>query len=254
MNTVKDLLQPVGLIWIGLIAVAILALRKKAWGAGITAAGLAVLLFLAGASPYPARWLASLERPYDRPMNAQIPAADAVVMLGGTHAFAKRELVHLSVGNSSNRILTALELMRLGKSRNLVLGGSKYAYQGIYRPDSELILGWAAAWKLPVGQVYPLGICIDTHDEAVRTAELVAQKHWREVLLVTSAGHLRRAEAVFRKVGVKVIPVGCDFSGLATLEGTHTWYLVPRSDGLSLLGQRIYEEIGWWWYWWKGWI
>ena len=254
MNTVKDLLHPVGLIWAGMLVLTVLSLRKKAWSVAVASLGLATFLYLAGASPYPARLLAGLERPYDRGFNAPIATADAVVMLGGTHAFSRRELIHLSVGDSSNRILTALELIRLGRAKNLVLGGAKYEYQGVERSDSELIIGWATAWKIPMGRVFPLGICVDTHDEAVRTADLVNQNHWRKVLLVTSASHLRRGEATFRKLGIEVIPVGCEYSGLAWLEGRRHWFAVPRMDGLNLLGRWTYEQLGWWWYWWKGWI
>ena len=237
-----------------MLVITVLSLRKKAWSAAAASFSLAIFLYFAGASPYPARLLAGLERPYDRAMNAPIPTADAVVMLGGTHAFSKRELIHLSVGDSSNRIFTALELIRQGRARNLVLGGTKYKYQGLERPDSELIMSWAGAWKIPMGRVFPLGICVDTHDEAIRTFDLVTQNHWHKLLLVTSASHLRRGEATFRKLGIEVIPVGCDYSGLAWLEGSRHWLAVPRMDGLNLLGRWFYEQSGWWWYWWKGWI
>jgi uncharacterized SAM-binding protein YcdF (DUF218 family) len=175
-------------------------------------------------------------------------------MLGGTHAFSHRELLHFIVGPTSNRLITALELIRLGKAPNLVLGGSKYKYGGADRPDSELIQIWLKAWRIPAGNVFPLGICRDTRDEAMRVSELVAEHRWRRVLLVTSAGHMHRAEATFRRLGVEVVPVGCDYAGLAWLDGEHRWRLFPTVEGLELLQRWMHEQIGWWIYWWKGWL
>ena len=73
------------------------------------------------------------------------------------------------------------------------------------------------------------------------------------MLVVSTAAHLRRAEATFRKTGLEVHPVGCDFVGLDRLAAKGQWLWVPRLDGFLLVNTWIHEEIGWFYYRLKGW-
>ena len=72
----------------------------------------------------------------------------------------------------------ALELIRLGRAKVLVLGGAYYRYQGQRRPDSELLEVWIRGWGLPTGELIPLGICTSTRDEAERVGELARVRGW----------------------------------------------------------------------------
>ena len=77
---------------------------------------------------------------------------------------------------------------------------------------------------------------------------------WRRVLLVSSGYHLARAEAVFRKAGLDVMPAGAEFLGLDGLDGKGSWMVVPRSRGFDLIGYWAHEQVGWIFYRWKGWV
>jgi uncharacterized SAM-binding protein YcdF (DUF218 family) len=151
-------------------------------------------------------------------------------------------------------MFTTLELARQGRVRVVVLGGAKYLWNGAQRPDNELVAAWIRAWRLPTGELHLLPICRDTHDEAVHAAELVRTRGWRSVVLVSSAYHLRRAQAAFRKAGVVTTAYGCDFLGLPESEAEDRWRLVPRPHGFHLFETWLHEVLGMAWYWWKGWI
>ncbi len=250
----EALISPLGLVWIFLLGVGIRdSLFKRARGMAVLELGFAAILWAVGATPLPCWLLARIEQPYA--MSAESPpAADAVVMLGGTHDFTTRGLLRFNMGDGGNRVLTAIELMRTGKAPALVLGGAYYRINGVQRPDAELLEAWFRAWHLPTGRLYPLGMCADTRDEAKRTAALATERKWKRLLVVSTASHLRRAEAVFRKVGLDVVPVGCNFVGLDGLEASGQWHWVPRLRGFSDLHRWSHEEIGWWWYRWQGWI
>jgi uncharacterized SAM-binding protein YcdF (DUF218 family) len=254
LNAGEALIQPIGMIWIGLWLVMLQALRKKAWLAAGFAAVFGFLVWVLGATPVPSLLLARLERPYQHVRGAPLPAGDAVVMLGGAHAYSHRELLNFGTGEATDRILTAVELIRLRRARVLVLGGAKYRWRGQVRPDSELIAGWMRAWKMPVGEIELLGASRDTREEAERAVALARQRGWRRVLLVSSAYHLDRATATFRKLGLEVTPVGCDFLGLSASDGEEQWYVVPRWLGFQLAQYWVHEKAGQMWYWWKGWI
>lgn len=254
MGSAEALLQPPGFIWACLLLVSFLAFRKKAWLAGFTSFALAAFIWLIGATPFPAFALARLERPYDRVQPVNLPSGDVIVMLGGAIGFSSRELLWFGTGEGADRILTTVELVRQGRAKAIVLGGAKYLWNNQIRGDNELVAAWMRAWRLPVGEVHLLPICRDTHDEAVHAAELIRQRGWKRVILVSSAYHLNRGAAAFRKAGVDVTPVGCDYLGIAALDSTQRWSLVPRYNGIQLFQTWLHEELGSIWYWWRGWI
>jgi len=251
---VEHLLQPTGLLWLLLCgtAVGFFRSRQRVWGCWFGVA--ALLLWIVGATPLPAQLVASLERPYVAAARNP-PLADAVVMLGGTHDFAPRALVSVNFAASGDRVMTALELIRLGRAPALLLGGSSYDRYGEKRPESELLMAWMREWHLPTGELIPLEISASTRDEATQVAQLVRQRGWHRVLLVTSAGHLRRSVATFQRAGVEVFPVGCDFDGLDALDHPdRLWCVVPRASHLDWFQSWFHEQAGWWWYRLRGWV
>ena len=254
MGPVEALVQPLGAAWAGALLVGCLAFRRRAWLAGFTALGLAGGLWLVGGTPLAALLLARLERPYDRIQPVNLPAADAVAVLGGDIEFSGREVLWFSTGLAFERTLTGLEVMRQGKARALVVSGGPFQWQGNPRAESELIASWIRAWRLPAGELLRLPACRDTREEALAIGDLVRKRGWKRVILVSSACHLARGAAACRKEGVEVIPVGCDFLGLDALDRPQRWWVVPRSEGLVRFERWFHEELGGVWYWWRGWI
>jgi uncharacterized SAM-binding protein YcdF (DUF218 family) len=96
------LLEPIGLIWAVLLAMAVWQFCKGRRGGGLVALLLAVFIYLVGATSFPAWLLAGLERPYDPLGHRQPKQADAVVMLGGTHTFTQRSPLRIGVGEADH--------------------------------------------------------------------------------------------------------------------------------------------------------
>lgn len=99
-----------------------------------------------------------------------------------------------------------------------------------------------------------LGLCANTHDEAVRFKELSAQRGWRKVILVTSALHIPRSVAAFAAQGIAVVPVACDFQayGVPPVEGDFSPF--PRQSRFHQLALYLHEKIGWLAYRLRGWV
>jgi len=51
-----------------------------------------------------------------------------------------------------------------------------------------------------------------------------------------------------------VVPVACDFVGLADLESQPLFNPIPRPGGFEKMHLYLHEVIGWWVYWWRGWV
>ncbi len=247
-------IEPLVLIWLLALLVMLVSLRRRHWRCAFLAALFAGLLSLTGGS-LGVRLQASLERPYAGVNPAQVPPADAVVMLGGVLRASSNGLFGLDLEDSADRATTAAELIRLGKAPVLVLGGGA-ARKGDAAPsEGELVERWLGAWGFTNhATILRLGVCENTHDEGERTAALFKERGWKRVILVTSAAHMRRGEGVFRKLGMPVTCVAGDFRALANLEGGGGFQFYPGTDGMDALANYAHEEIGWWVYRLRGWV
>ena len=177
--------------------------------------------------------------------------------MGGNERASAYDVYGFAIGQSDERILTAAELVRLGKAKTLVLGGSAEGIPGRPGvPTMALVRNWLVSSGLATTRVTHLGICANTHDEAIEFRRLKDAEGWQRVILVTSALHMRRAEAVFRKQGVDVTPVACDFQVYGVSGGSGSGFPspFPRQRRLDLLSLYLHEQIGWWVYKWRGWI
>ncbi len=254
LSTLSALIDPVGFLWAILLLAALGALWGRRWSLfGFSFALLLFLQVIAGSNL--ARLLIGrLEAPYDPRLNPLPSRVDAVVMLGGTLDFGPREILGINLGEPGDRILTAVELVRQGRAPLLVLSSAPYLRDGELRGDSELIAVWLERWGLPRGEVARLPLGRNTREEAVETAAFAARHDWNQILLVTSAYHLRRAEATFRHAGVtNLVPVGCDFFGPDPPGGPWKLTGIPRVGPLLVLNYWIHEQVGWWYYGFRGW-
>jgi uncharacterized SAM-binding protein YcdF (DUF218 family) len=244
----------IGVVW--------LAWRRQ-WRSALWLGIPTTLIWLVGSTPLAAALVEREERRCQGPrehglssdghLDPKIEQPDVVVMLSSGYYASDRDLYGFALSDAGSRILTALELARLGKVKALVLGGSVpiSGRPGAVAP--ALLEDWVRSWALVSAAVTNLGICMDTHDEATRFRKLKDDCGWKKVILVTSALHIRRSEALFRKQGIEVVPVACDFQvhGVPDYLGFRPF---PQWQGFKLLSLYLHEKIGWWVYRARGWI
>lgn len=246
-------LDPLAALWLALLALTVWRLGHRKWRAALGSATLVAFIYVIGATPFPASLLASLERPYAGVRPETLPNVDAVVMLGGMTNPSTNDVFGFHFDGAVDRVITAVELVREHKARALVLGGGINPI--IANPgEGELLRRWIETWNVARVPVHLLGICLNTHDEAVRTKALADAQGWKRIILVTSAAHLRRGEALFKKLGMDVTCFACDFDGLTSQQRSVMGYFVPSTKGFDLLATYLHEVVGWWVYRWRGWI
>ena len=267
------LTEPLGMVWFLMFAGLCWLLARRHWRSAIWLGIPTFLLFLIGSTPVAemivgaaeGRWKGNAETlkaemlkgadalTYRR---SDAPVADAVVMLGGGYYVSDRDLYGFALCDGGARVVTALELLRTEKASALVLGGG-LPVAG--RPDvtaPSLLEHWVAAWGLAssAGVVTNLGTCMNTHDEAVQFRKLEEAYHWRKVLLVTSALHMPRSVALFKKLGIVVEPVARDFKVYGVPGARLSFSPFPRQNRFQVLGLYLHEKIGWWVYRVRGWV
>ncbi|MEO8428847.1 MAG: YdcF family protein [Verrucomicrobiota bacterium] len=248
------LVEPIGFLWLINVAwAAVLLVRRKyreAWLPLTTTA----LIWVFGCTPLSARLLATLEKPYAKAGVDNLPACDAVVMLGGCARASQYDAQSIDLTAAVDRVTTAWRLVRQNKARALVLGGGGHRVNGIEQAEGKLLLNALGDLGFELVPAYSLGICSNTHDEARRVEPLIKEHAWRSLLLVTSAYHMKRAEATFRKLNLPITTVACDFQVVGCFNSTDRFTAFPDSEKLRQMELYLHEVIGLLIYRWRGWV
>jgi uncharacterized SAM-binding protein YcdF (DUF218 family) len=235
--------------------------RRRRWGPGLSAAGLA-LLWLAS-MPWLSRQLVwGLEERAVRLMPDPLPAADAVLVLGGGLVPPLPPRRRVEVSDAADRLLTGVDLIRQGKAPWLVVSGGRvtFASGDPSPPEATYAATLAASLGVPPERIVRSEAPRNTAEEAMAMRAIARERGWRTLLLVTSATHLPRATATFRHLtDLRIVPVACDFqlaarnqSGQATAESL-VLDLLPNAGSLAsttsslkeLLGLTVYRLRGW---------
>jgi uncharacterized SAM-binding protein YcdF (DUF218 family) len=254
LRTLYLFCEPIGLVWLALAALT-MALWRRGLRKFAAASGALVLFILAiGGSDLPNALLRSLERPYVGVKAVDLPVCDAVVLLGGGFEPSLLEVGELRLTPAADRLVMALELLRLRKAPVLCIGGSGVVIAGRHLLESEVVKAALVERRVTEAEIVALGRCMNTVDEAWRVRDLAKERGWQRVLLVTSANHQRRAVATFRTAGVEVVPAPCNF--LAHNGNPHSpWWLGPPAyGGFVRMSTWMREAIGWHLYRVRGWI
>ena len=88
----------------------------------------------------------------------------------------------------------------------LVLGGIGPLPGKPWVAAASMVQEWVLASGMTTVAVTNLGLCSNTHDEALAYKTLARSHGWTNALLVTSALHIPRSVAVFQKQGLDVVP------------------------------------------------
>ena len=164
------------------------------------------------------------------------PHADAIVVLGGG------KLPVADWSRTTTRAGRGLTLWRDGLAPVLLVSGSDQA--------DELARGFARS-GVPGSDLRVEGSSVNTHENARNSAVILKASGLSDVLLVTSAIHMRRAAGCFRHEGIAVTPVPAD-DGHGKLVAAPGW--LPRRDALTLTARCLREYLALWFYHRQGWM
>jgi len=171
-----------------------------------------------------------------------IPAtADAIVVLSA----ATIADTALNI-DGTERLLSGLELLQRGVAHRIVTSEAKTAFgDGVLSttPDQARLIalaGASPAWTA-------VGTTESTRQEAVQAAAKLLPSA-REIVVVTSPMHTRRACAAFEAVGFKVACYP------ALTRGHSTWHPMFTGDRIAAFADYIYERLGMVKYRWKHWV
>ncbi len=247
------LLAPLGLATALWVAAAWFRLRRGGRGSWpLMALGAAVLAV--SSSPLVGEaMLGHLEADFPVLAVAECPQVDAIVVLGGMTDPPLPPRREVEVGASFDRMLQAMRLLQAAKAPWLVFsGGNIPELSGSASTEAGQMRELAVLCGVPAACILLEDSSRTTRENALFTARLLRERGLNRVLLVTSAGHMRRAMGVFRHEGVQALAVPAD---VHVVERPYRWaQLLPTLWGLECSTWATKEYLGYWVYRWRGWI
>jgi uncharacterized SAM-binding protein YcdF (DUF218 family) len=251
-KAIPPLLFPIGLTILLCLTAACLAFRKGARAAGAVSLLAAVLLYAASIHPL-GQWLTrGLEGQY--PPSRELPGAAAIVLLGGGMASFTPPRVYPETNWAGDRLLHAARLWKQGRAPIIIATGGYISFM-TDAPGSEAELYAALLTELfdvPADAVRLVPESRTTSEDAALTGRLFTERGMqKEILLVTSASHMPRAAALFRRQGFIVHPAPTDFNAGRgeTLKPAH---LLPSGMALATTCIALHEYMGLAAYWMMG--
>lgn len=172
-----------------------------------------------------------------------LPPAQAVVVLGGSIRGPRLpRRPYPDLGASADRLWHAARLHRAGRAPLLVLSGGT-VHQG-EAPEADAMRQFLVELGVPAAALVLEAASVTTAENAALSARLLRQREIRQVLLVTSALHMRRARMLFEREGIRVIPAPTDHEVVD--RPFRLLDVVPDAEALEGSGRAIKEIVGAW--------
>ena len=166
---------------------------------------------------------------------------DAIVVLGGGAYCQAPEYGDDTVSaDALERLRYAAELHRRSGKPILVTGGK------LANPTAEAVFMKQTLehdFHTPVQWTEERSR--DTFENAYFSAEILLPQNVKRIFLITHAWHMPRAQAVFERAGLEVVPAPTKFTTSCRLTPLS---FLPASFALSVSGDALHEWIGLLWY------
>jgi len=253
------LVYPVGLSCVFLVLTLWWIWRKRRmWALGSAAIALLILLISSNA------WVAtqlvkSLE--WQNLPPEPMPTAEAIVVLGGSTRPADYPRPWVDVMEAGDRVLHGAQLYQAGKAPKLILSGGRIEWKGSGPPESDDMAQIAMAMGVPRADILEDPTSLNTYQNAVNVKAILKREGINRILLVTSAMHMPRSLAIFKKQDIEAIAAPTDFliseRTIAEISGTRQAFLLnllPDAYYLNDVSRAIKEYIGLVVYRLRGWL
>ena len=175
-----------------------------------------------------------------KPVNTS-KTADAVVVLSGMlRTIEGKDGLVYEWGEASDRIFAGIKLITEKKAPVLILTGGKLPWS-VGRPEGEYLKEFAIKNGIASEVIQITENVQNTDQEAKAVAKLLNKKN-PNIILVTSAFHMPRAQKVFEASGISISPFAVDFLGGA--DKANVTSFIPSAAAFGQTNFFIREIIG----------
>jgi uncharacterized SAM-binding protein YcdF (DUF218 family) len=237
------LVFPPGLTILLLLAAAILRKRRPRLATAVVMVAI-VSLYALSIELVAGALQRNLESSYPAVDISTLPKSDAIVVLGGYLHPAGGSRRYNEFTEASDRIWMGAMLYRAGKAPFILLTGGNVGFLGTRgTPEAVAAKQVLEQWGVPEQAILVEPRSLNTHENAAFSKVILTARGARQLLLVTSAMHMQRAAAIFRREGMEVTPVATDYQ-TGWGEPDLLFQFVPDADALAHSKNALREWIG----------
>lgn len=201
-------------------------------------------LFVWGTDGVPRAMGSWLESKYPPLPMEKVPKADVILLLGGAMGAPHGACIYPEMFAGADRVWHAARLYHAGKAPVIMPTGCAEDRASV-RLLKEL--------GVPASAIRVENKAENTIGNGLYTKALMQKYGFKNALLVTSAYHMRRAEMIFKTLGVPVFPVATDHEALYGNQGAAaplSWGSVarwlPSANMLDRSAWYLKEIFGFW--------
>lgn len=167
---------------------------------------------------------------------------DAVILLGGVvDEKAMEKSQSLSFNDNNERLFGTLRVMREGRADYAIISGAPVDPKTPYG-EARVLGDELVSLGVPREKVIIEDKAMNTRENATYSADIVRARGFSKLLIVTSAFHMHRALACYRKAGLDVDTLAVDFRTYSPDNVSGSW--LPRASHLERSTAAIREWSG----------
>ena len=169
------------------------------------------------------------------------PSFDAIIVLGGSTYPRTSSVEHIELNGSAERLVAAARLYRGGIAPKVIFSGGSGDIGDQGKKEAPFAYALLKLLGVPDASLILESESRNTYENATLSKPLLEAAGAKRVVLVTSAWHMRRSAAVFRKAGYDFVSYAVD-----TLIEPFTFprSLVPDADALNRSTLLLTEFVG----------
>ncbi len=167
----------------------------------------------------------------------------AVVLGGFCSEDEKRNKILMS--DAQERIYKAVELFKTGKIQYILVSGGTGSIFGKSKPEALFAAQVLRNHQIPDSAIISEIHSVNTYENALNSKKMLSEKKLgNNVLLITSAFHMRRALKCFHKQGINATPYSVHFYSKMSRGYNIADYILPSSEALYRWDAFIKEWVG----------
>lgn len=167
---------------------------------------------------------------------------DYGIVLGGMITFDSK-FDRINFVRSLDRIMQAAILYKEGKIKKIVITSGSGSLKEPKMQEAAILKDYFVKIGFPDEDIIAESNSKNTYENAINTAKLIGIRKESTYLLITSASHMRRSLACFRKAGFKVVPYVADrYAGPRKFYFDHL--LIPNAEALQGWNVLLHECVG----------
>ncbi len=177
------------------------------------------------------------------PRSTQLEGIDAIVVLSGMTDLKLSGKGKVELEEAADRIFHGILLARrFPQSRLIISGGSGSAMDQEASEAHLLSKYFVPEFGIPIERILTDGTSRNTFENAANTSKILNKHGLKRPVLITSASHMPRALACFRKQGIEPFPYPVDF--ISRLGRLNIASFLPKASSLAVTNRAIHEYVG----------